>query len=96
MKRYVALAAAAMVAAPFALSTPAEAGGLFGKKGLIRGSVGRFVEKNVNPIATPVLRKAVVIAAGAGGAVVGGLVGAPQVGAALGAAAGEGINKAAE
>ena len=50
----LALAAAATA------STPAFAFKLFGGKGaLIRGSVGKFVEQKVNPIATPIVRGAV-------------------------------------
>jgi hypothetical protein len=73
----------------------AEAGGLFGKKGVIRGSVGNFVKKRVNPIATPILRGAVVVSGAVGGAIVGTAVGAPNLGTQVGLAVGQGINEVA-
>lgn len=75
---------------------PASAGGLFGKGGLIRGSVGNFIHDKVQaPIVTPVIQGAVVAGGAAVGAVAGAKVGAPVTGAAVGAGVGQGINDVA-
>ena len=84
---------AAAIAFALTASAPAQAGGLFGKKGLIRGSIGAFVEKRVNPIVTPILRQTYTTAVGV---VVGGLAGAPAISGVIGATAGHGINEAAK
>lgn len=82
----------ALASAAFVASAPAaQAGGLFGKGGLIRGSVGAFLDKHVErPILTPVARSTTIAA----GAAIGGALGG-HAGAVAGAAAGEGINRLA-
>lgn len=72
----------------------ANAGGLFGDGGLIRGDVGRVMNVVVDKPVTPVLRGAVV----AGGAVLGGaggeMIGIPApIGSAVGAGMGNQINE---
>ncbi len=81
--------------ASVSLAAPASAGGLFGKHGLIRGSVGNFVSRNVNPIATPILRGATVAVGATAGAAGGALIGAPATGALIGTSVGNGVNRAA-
>lgn len=74
----------------------ASAGGLFGDGGLIRGSVGKFLDKNLEkPITTPLARGATVAAGTAAGTYVGGLVGAPQIGGAIGGQLGHVTNNVA-
>ncbi len=74
-------------------AAPADAGGLFGKGGLIRGSVGNFIAKNVQePVLTPMARGAVVAGGAVVGAAAGSYVGAPVTGGAAGAGIGQGIN----
>jgi hypothetical protein len=72
----------------------ANAGGLFGKGGLIRGDVGKLGDVIIDKPVTPVLRGTVV----AGGAVLGGvggeMLGIPvPIGAAAGAGMGNEINE---
>ena len=79
------------------MNNAAEAGGLFGKGGLIRGSVGNFLDKHVEkPILTPAARGAAVAGGAALGAAGALAVGAPpNAGAAVGAAVGHAVNEAA-
>jgi hypothetical protein len=59
-------------------SPAANAGGLFGEGGVIRGDVGTFMQKNVQePILTPAARGAVTTTTTAVGGVVGGVIGGP-------------------
>lgn len=72
----------------------ATAGGLFGDGGLIRGDVGKFLDRTIDKPFTPILRGAVV----AGGAAVGGAgaqwIGIPApIGSALGAGVGNQVNE---
>jgi hypothetical protein len=79
-----------------AATLPASAGGPFGKGGLIRGSVGNFIAKNVQrPVLTPLARGATVAAGTALGAAGGAYVGMPATGAAVGGAVGQGVNNIA-
>jgi hypothetical protein len=72
------------------------AGGFFGKKAPIRGSVGNFLDKHVEkPITTPMARNATVAATTAVGTAVGAYVGAPQTGAAVGGYVGDTANERA-
>ena len=74
-----------------ATSGAACAGGLFGDGGIIRGSVGKFMDKHVEqPILTPGVRNLVV----GGGTAIGGYYGGPA-GAVMGGAMGHAINEAA-
>jgi len=79
------------------LSAPsAQAGGLFGPGGVIRGDVGNWLNKHVEgPILTPAARAATVAAGAAVGAAAGAMVGAPNLGAAVGAGVGNAVNDAA-
>jgi hypothetical protein len=79
----------ALVAASVAgFSQAANAGGLFGEGGLIRGDVGNFLDRNLEqPVLTPMARNTVVGATTAVGTAVGGYVGGPT-GAKLGGYAG--------
>lgn len=82
---FIALAAACSLSL---VSAPAFAGGLFGKGGLIRGSVGGWMDKNVeHPILTPVAQGATVAGATALGTYYGGAAGGMA-----GACAGQNIN----
>jgi hypothetical protein len=87
---------AAAVSSTILAAIPANAGGLFGDGGLIKGDVGRFMEKHVQePIATPVLRGAVEYGSTVGGAAVGGYYGGGAgavAGGALGNRLGRGVN----
>ena len=73
----------------------ANAGGLFGDGGLIRGDVGRIMAPVQQHVLTPVVQGAVVGVGAAAGAVGGGYVGGPTgaaVGSAAGAATGNWVN----
>lgn len=86
----------AVTVAAIATAPAAQAGGLFGSGGLIRGSIGNFLDKHVEkPILTPVARGTAVAVGTAVGTVAGAAVGAPQAGAVLGAGAGQFVNEAA-
>lgn len=75
MKHPLKLSAALAVAA-LAATSPAYAGGLFGDGGLIRGSVGDWLDENVEgPITTPLARQATVAAGTAVGTYYGGPIG---------------------
>ena len=89
MKKFVMTVAAAAIAATTMVSA-ANAGGLFGDGGFIRGWVGKVLDPVENKVLTPAARGATVAAGAAVGAAVGG-----NAGAAVGAAIGEGINRAA-
>lgn len=70
------------------LASPAHAGGLFGDGGLIRGSVGNYLDRTIeNPILTPFARQATVATGTAVGAYYGG-----EVGAVIGGFAGHTVN----
>jgi hypothetical protein len=80
-----------MTLAVMAVAPAAQAGGLFGRGGLIRGSVGNFMDRHIEkPITTPLARGAVV----AGGAAVGAYF-AGEAGAVGGAMLGHGLNRVA-
>lgn len=76
------------------MSVPAAAGGLFGDGGIFRGTVGNWLDRNVeNPITTPLARGAAVVGGAAVGAAGAAYLGAPpQIGSAVGACAGQNIN----
>lgn len=89
------LTASLLVVSVVAVS-PASAGGLFGKGGPFRGSVGNFINKHIEePILTPVARAATVAIGATVGAAAGTVVGAPKAGAVVGAAVGQAINEKA-
>lgn len=80
-----------LAAATIATAPTAQAGGLFGKGGIFRGSVGNFLDKHVEkPVTTPIARGATVAAGAAVGAYLGG-----DAGAVAGAAIGHGVNRVA-
>jgi hypothetical protein len=80
---------ALIAASVVGFSHAATAGGLFGDGGLIRGDVGRFMQKNVQePILTPMARGAVTTTTAAVGGVVGGVIGGPT-GATIGGLGGK-------
>jgi hypothetical protein len=61
MKRKFIAVGVVIAAAVVTNIPPANAGGLFGKGGVIRGDVGNFLDKNVEgPILTPAARGATV------------------------------------
>lgn len=79
-----------------ALTESAGAGGLCGKKGLFRGSVGNWCDKNIEKtITTPFARNATVVVTTTVGGVVGTVLGSPTIGAAVGEYVGETINERA-
>lgn len=87
MKKFVSVVAA--VSFMVAATSPAHAGGLFGNGGLIRGSVGEFLDRTVeNPITTPLAQGTAVAA----GTAVGEYYGGP-VGGMVGACVGQGVNE---
>lgn len=86
-KSYKTLIAVAAVAASMSIST-ANAGGLFGEGGLIRGDVGKLLDPIENKVLTPVAQSATVAGAAAAGAYVGG-----ELGGVIGAQAGHCINQ---
>ena len=80
----------------FSATTLAHAGGLFGDGGLIRGSVGRALDKHVEkPVLTPLAQSTVVASGTVAATAVGATVGAPSVGAIVGAGVGDAVNKEA-
>ncbi len=67
----------------------ANAGGLFGEGGLIRGDIGKFMDPIEHQVLTPMAQDATVIGSTAVGAYFGG-----EIGGAIGAQAGNCINQA--
>ncbi len=94
MKRMHAAATAfALMAAMTANASPAAAGGVFGDGGLIRGTIGNVLDRHLEkPILTPLAKFTTVAAFGAAGAYGGAFLGAPELGALLGAGAGDAVN----
>lgn len=86
-KSYKILIAVAAVAATINFTT-ANAGGLFGEGGLIRGDIGKLLDPIENKVLTPVAQSATVAGAAAAGAYVGG-----ELGGVIGAQAGHCINQ---
>jgi hypothetical protein len=85
---------AAVSLSAVAFSSPASAGGLFGKKhAVFRRTVGTWIGKNVQgPILTPTARTATVAATTTVGTIVGIKTGQPQAGAVAGYLAGNRVN----
>lgn len=72
---------------------PAVAGGVFGDGGLFRGTIGNLLDRHLEkPILTPLAQLTTVAAFGAVGAYGGAFLGAPELGALLGAGAGDAVN----
>jgi hypothetical protein len=71
----------------------AQAGGLFGEGGLIRGDVGRILDPVEQQIFTPAARGAVVAGSGFVGGVGGTILGCPACGVYVGEQFGEAINE---
>ena len=85
------IAAAALVAALHI--GPANAGGLFGEGGLIRGDVGRALDPVENRVLTPTARRAVEMGAATFGGFAAGAMGAPPaIGSAVGRCWGRSVN----
>ena len=92
MKTLKAITIAAITVIAVGTST-ANAGGFFGDGGLIRGTVGKFLDKHVeNPITTPLARAGTVAAGTAIGTVAGAEVGQPAIGGMIGNQLGHCVN----
>lgn len=79
-----------------ATASNSVAGGLCGKKGLIRGSVGNWCDKNIEgPVTTPFARNATIVVTTTVGGIVGTALGSPTIGAAVGEYVGETLNERA-
>lgn len=77
----------------FSAIATAQAGGLFGDGGLIRGDIGRIFDKHVEkPITTPLARQGAVAAGTAAGAFLGGKAGNPAIGGMIGNQMGHCVN----
>ena len=92
-KMRAAATAFALIAALSVNTLPAAAGGLLGDGGLFRGTFGNLLDRHLEkPILTPLAKLITVAAFGAVGAYGGAFLGAPELGALLGAGAGDAAN----
>ena len=95
MKRGVVVVAVASVAALGFTAVTADAGGLFGDRGVFRGTIGEIFDPVEEEVLTPMAQGAAVIGGAALGAAGAAYVGAPpQMGGMIGACAGQVVNEA--